>query len=194
MAASIGCGSARRSATRAAMPTGQSAPGEMIPSTRSARASRSIAGLVLGRDDRALVRVAEPGRLPGRGRPRSRRARARRAAREQPELRGPAPRTRRRGRARSGARHQTSFSRYHSTVCSSPARSSSARASPSAVRASSVEPMWRSTWPGRSSTKTTSASAAGRREHRVGDVADGDVDPGRDVDDLAGERHRCRRR
>ena len=29
---------------------------------------------------------------------------------------------------------------------------------------------------------------ADRREHHVGDVADRDVDPGRDVHDLAGER------
>ena len=40
--ASIGCGRPIRSATRAAIPTGQSAPGETIPSTSRARASRSI--------------------------------------------------------------------------------------------------------------------------------------------------------
>ena len=45
------------------MPTGQSIPGAMMPSTRSASASRSIAELVLGRDDRAAVRVTEPGRV-----------------------------------------------------------------------------------------------------------------------------------
>ena len=43
VAPSIGCGSPSRSATRAAIPTGQSAPGETIPSTARARASRSIA-------------------------------------------------------------------------------------------------------------------------------------------------------
>ena len=48
--------------------------------------------------------------------------------------------------------------------------------------------MCRSTWPSRSSTKTFSTSRADRREHRVGDVADRDVDPRGDVHDLAGER------
>ena len=41
VAPSIGCGSPIRSAMRAAIPTGQSAPGEMTPSTSSARARRS---------------------------------------------------------------------------------------------------------------------------------------------------------
>jgi hypothetical protein len=38
----IGWGSPSRSATRAAIATGQSIPGAMIPSTRSAAASRSM--------------------------------------------------------------------------------------------------------------------------------------------------------
>ena len=48
--------------------------------------------------------------------------------------------------------------------------------------------MCRSTWPSRSSTKTFSTSAADRCQHRVGHVAHRDVDPGRDVHDLAGKR------
>ena len=44
VAGSIGCGSTSRSAIRAAIATGQSMPGATRPSTRSAAASRSIAG------------------------------------------------------------------------------------------------------------------------------------------------------
>ena len=92
--ASIGCGRPSRSATRAATPTGQSAPGEMIPSTRSARASRSTpASSSVESDRRACPRSAKPGadgsrstaitnRSRARGPPRAARsARARRLGR-----------------------------------------------------------------------------------------------------------------
>ena len=62
VAPSIGCGRPSRSATRAATPTGQSAPGETIPSTFSRPGEAVDARLVLGRDERALVRVGEAGR------------------------------------------------------------------------------------------------------------------------------------
>ncbi len=62
MAPLIGCGRPRCSATRAAIPTGQSAPGEMIPSTSRALREPLDPRLVLGRDHRALVREGEPGR------------------------------------------------------------------------------------------------------------------------------------
>ena len=47
---------------RAATPTGQSVPGEISPSMPSAPASRSIARLVLGREDAAAVGELEAGR------------------------------------------------------------------------------------------------------------------------------------
>ena len=107
-------------ATRAAIPTGQSAPGETIPSTSRARASRSTASS--SSDDRTARSSArrEPDRLrvavdrdhvdvPRPAPPRSR-----------PSCAGPAPRTRRRRRARGRPRHQASFSRYQATVRSSP--------------------------------------------------------------------------
>ena len=62
VAASIGCGSPSRSATRAATPTGQSAPGETIPSTFSARASRSMPGSSSVETIARLSASAKPGR------------------------------------------------------------------------------------------------------------------------------------
>ena len=58
--AEIGCASPIRSATRAAIPTGQSAPGETIPSTSRARASRSTASSSSDEMHRALVGQREP--------------------------------------------------------------------------------------------------------------------------------------
>ena len=64
-----------------------------------------------------------------------------------------------RARLPADPRHHTSFSRYQATVCSSP-RSKLVRARQPVSRSSlSVEPMWRSTCPSRSSTKTFSTSA-----------------------------------
>ena len=64
VAGSIGCGRPLRSATRAATPTGQSVPGETIPSISSAVIRRSIAGS--SSVERMQRRSAK--RKPGRGR------------------------------------------------------------------------------------------------------------------------------
>ena len=144
--------------------------------------------LVLGRDERPLVGVARSPARPGR------RSTAITKSSRSPggaeEAR--AARRRRLGRgdavAPSTARHQTSFSRYHATVRSSP-RSKLVRARQPVSRSSfSVEPMCRSTWPGRSSTWMTSRVAPRRRQHRLGDVVDRDVDACRHVHDLARDR------
>ena len=62
MAPSIGCGSPSRSATRAAIPTGQSAPGEIEAVDRAGPGEALDALLVLGRDHGALVGERESGR------------------------------------------------------------------------------------------------------------------------------------
>ena len=135
VAPSIGCGSPSRSATRAAIPTGQSMPGAMIPSTLLGRASRSIARLVLGRDHRASSASAKPGASGSRSTAITNEVRARARPRAGRAAPAPAPRTRRRCAvgARGLLRHQASLSRYQAMVCSSP--SSNARARPPAGQA-----------------------------------------------------------
>ena len=158
MRASIGCGRPSRSATRAAIPTGQSAP---------------------GRDD--PVDVARPGEpVDRRPRPRTR-AIARSSASAKPTAcgsrstaitsRSPRPARPRAGRAAPGRR----LGRGDADASEDAAPPGLVLAVPrdgplepvlepidarQPVRRSSlsVEPMWRSTCPGRSSTWTTSAS------------------------------------
>ena len=86
----IGCGSAIFSATRAAIPTGQSIPGAMMPSTDSADGEPLDALLVLGRDDRPPVRIPET-RRPGIAVERDHEQTPLAGCREQAELRRPGP-------------------------------------------------------------------------------------------------------
>ena len=130
-----------------------------------------------------------------RGRPRSRtgRARAPRAGARS----APAPLLGR-GDAVAGARPSRSSTRPRSRGTRRPSararRSKLVRARQPVSRSSlSVEPMWRSTWPSRSSTKTFSTSAPTAASTASATSRDGDVDPGRDVHDLAGEHVDVRR-
>ena len=96
----IGCASPIRSATRAAIPTGQSAPGETIPSTSRARASRSTAS---SSSDEMIARSSastNPTACGSRSTAITCTSSLPWAASSSPSCAGPAPRTRRRRRAR----------------------------------------------------------------------------------------------
>ena len=95
VAPSIGCGRPSRSAMRAAIPTGQSAPGETTPSTLRARARRSMPGSSSEEMIARSVACANPGALGSRSATITVRPRAE-AASSSPSWAAPAPRTRRR--------------------------------------------------------------------------------------------------
>ena len=132
-----------------------------------------------------LSAYAEAG-AAGRGRRRSRRGRVR-----EPRGVARAAQARRLGRGDAVARGQSPpphpRSRgTHSTVCSRPWLEARSPASWSAVRACRSSRCGGR--PGRDALDEDEVSVgADRREHRVGHITNGDVDPGRDVDHLAGE-------
>ena len=180
---------ARRSAT------GQSIPGERSRRPARRRASRSIAGLVLGRDDRP------PRRRSGTRAPRvavdarsSNEAvlpRGLRAARSAP--RPPLGRGDGCGRSPPPVPATRPDSRGTTRRCARARRSNDVRAR---------QPVSRSRLVGRADVavdlaeplrhvRLQSARLAEAVEHEVGDVRDGDVDAGRDVDDLACDARRA---
>ncbi len=187
---------------RAAIATGQSIPGAITPSTRSARAQLSERrSRPRPRRPRAGPRSAKPGAPGSRSQAMTKRPRSR-AARRRPSWAGPAPRTRRRFAMPRSSRSagllptRDDSARTRRWCARGRPRSSCARASRAGARPSPSSRCGGRPGPAaRARAASATAGLPRRVQHEVRDLRRPRCRAGRDVDHLAGDgvddRPRC---